>query len=108
MVSQGAFPPSARKLSPPADVKREVTLVQAASTDRAPETTGRAVRVTNFDVARHRYEDVLLRANKINDSVMALRDISNTRDFSLLKSFLHFADHARRILSITTTVAVSP
>lgn len=36
------------------------------------ETKGRAVRVTNFDVARYRHEDLLLRVNQIDDSEISL------------------------------------
>lgn len=64
--------------------------------------------MTEFDVTHYCHEDKLIRVNQINDPEILFHDTSDVRDLSLLKSFqIYSCDHARGILSVTTTAAAS-
>lgn len=76
IVTQSIVSFSAIKLSPPANVKDEVTPVPTASSYRAFGTTGTAVQVTNFDVGCNRPDDAISRVKQTNIPEIALCTIS--------------------------------
>lgn len=91
MIPQNLVHLSEKELPPPAnvdcevndaDVDGEVTEMKIAPSDGASDTTGMAVRVTNFDIALFRHQD-LLRYSQIRDLEILLRDISGIQVFFL-------------------------
>lgn len=108
MVTQSPVPTSGVKLPPPADVEEEVTPVPTTPSDGAPRTTGTAVRVNKFVVARYRHENLLVRVNQINNPEIPLCDINDGRVLSLVQSIHAYLFHlARGTLSVMTTITAT-
>lgn len=79
-----------------------------APSDDAIGTTGTAVGVTKLDVTHYRHLNVLFKVNRINNSEIALRKISDAHVLSLVLSFrAHGSDNTRGTRSVTTTAVES-
>lgn len=92
----------------PADVKGEVLPEPNVSSDVVSETADTTVEVRKFDVVQYRHKDVLLIVNQINNSEIALCDITNAHDFSFVQfSRAYGFDRGGRTFSVTTTAAAS-
>lgn len=89
MIPRSAVPHSVIELSPPVYVEGEVTQVPKAPIEGASRTTDTAVRVTKFDVAFYRHEDVLHRVSQMNDPEVVPRAISNAPVLFLYNPALH-------------------
>lgn len=104
MITQYPVHCSGKNVPPPTYMEKGVTEMATALMDCAFETTSMAVQVTKFAISHHRYMDVLLRVYQISNPAIALRDMKCSR---FLLCTIHPCvcglDHARRILSVTTT-----
>lgn len=108
IIWQSLVHSSDKNQCPRANVKEEVIQVSTAFSDSASEATGMAVRVSKFNFAHYRYEDLFLRVNLTVDAEIPLYNINNAQDVFLVQFFCDKSnENARKTLSVTTTVTAS-
>lgn len=99
---------SGKELSPPTNVKQEVTQVQIKPSGGDYETTDAAVLVSNFELAHYGHKDSLLRVHPINDPDIPLHDTSDAHVLSPVQFFqANGLDHTRETNFVTTTATAT-